>query len=33
MPNPNELHITTKVWVAGDKKNAKSARVVYKRAP
>lgn len=33
MPNPDELHIITKIWVDGDLNSPKQARQVYRRAP
>lgn len=32
MPNPNELHIITKVWTADNPSNTRQARQVYRRA-
>lgn len=31
MPNPNELHIITKIWVNDDPSSPKQARQVYRR--
>lgn len=31
MPNPNELHIITKIWVDDDPSSPKQARQVYRR--
>jgi hypothetical protein len=31
MPNPNELHIITKVWLDEDRSNSRQARQVYRR--